>query len=448
MKLSFAINSSKSKPTSRSKPASGEPDADDPEAAPTSVAQFVTEFDPTKPLSSKPEKAVIAPIPNSDYIRRFKPTLPLPSAEDDPSQFCTEANFVLDTNTSADPSGLPFGLSIRSDKENGDEVREDGNGRARKREEGAENRILKRYKEDMQNLPDEGGPDEFKGTELGELAAALLRGYGWTEGKVLGRNKNREDTKIVDFKKRSGSYGLGFNPSTADPKKNRSGDWILPDSGAQEKRDKDNSKEREAERNSSRREEDLPRERIGSRQRKVENGDVRDERVGSRRKDEVERERSGSTRRREKDEERDKGSSRKKERESKREEHNETKVVRWLTSHIRVRIISKDFKKGRYYLKKGEVVDVVGPMTCDISMDGTRELLQGVEQGMLETALPKKGGAVLVLYGKHKGIYGNLVEKDLEEETGVIRDADSHELVNVQLEQIAEYLGDPAYLGY
>ncbi|KAF3327127.1 protein MOS2-like protein [Carex littledalei] len=448
MKLSFAINSSKSKPTSRPKPASGEPDADDPEAASTSVAQFVTEFDPTKPLSSKPEKAVIAPIPNSDYIRRFKPTLPLPSAEDDPSQFCTEANFVLDTNSSADPSGLPYGLSIRSYKENEDAGGMEENWRARKREEGPENRILKRYKEDMLTLPDEGGPDEFKGTELGELAAALLRGYGWTEGKVLGRNKNREDTKIVDFQKRSGSYGLGFNPSTADPKKNRSGDWILPDSGAQEKRDKDNGKEREAERNSSRREEDLPRERIGSRQRKVENGDVRDERVGSRRKDEVERERNDSTRRREKDEERDGGSSRKKERESKREEHKETKVVRWLTSHIRVRIISKDFKKGRYYLKKGEVVDVVGPTTCDISMDGTRELLQGVEQGMLETALPKKGGAVLVLYGKHKGIYGNLVEKDLEEETGVIRDADSHELVNVQLEQIAEYLGDPAYLGY
>lgn len=128
--------------------------------------------------------------------------------------------------------------------------------------------------------------DEFKGTELGELAAALLRGYGWTEGKVLGRNKNREDTKIVDFQKRSGSYGLGFNPSTVDPKKNRSGDWILPDSGAQERSKKDNGKEREAERN--RREEDLPRERIGSRQRKVENGDVRDERVGSRKKDEGE----------------------------------------------------------------------------------------------------------------------------------------------------------------
>jgi G patch domain and KOW motifs-containing protein len=222
----------------------------------------------------------------------------------------------------------------------------------------------------------------------------------------------------------------------------------LPDNAAQEKKVKDNGKDREKERNGSRKEENLERERVGSAKRKVENGNTRDERVSSRRNEEVERERSGRSRKDDKYEEREKGSSRKKEKESKREEYKETKVVRWLTSHIRVRIISKDFKRGKYYLKKGEIVDVVGPTTCDISIDETRELLQGVDQCMLETALPKKGGAVLVLYGKHKGVYGDLVKKDLEEEMGVVRDADSHELINVQLEQIAEYLGDPSYLGY
>jgi G patch domain and KOW motifs-containing protein len=287
--------------------------------------------------------------------------------------------------------------------------------------------------------------DELKGIELGDLAAALLRGYGWTEGKVVGRNKNREDTKIVDFQKRSETYGLGFNPSASDPKKNCSGDWILPDSAAQGKKDKDNGKEREKDRNSSGREEILERERVGSAKRTVDNGNTRDEKVSSWRNEEAERGGSGRSR---KDEEKVKGSSRVKEWESKREEYKETKVVRWLTSHIRVRIISKDFKRGKYYLNKGEIVDVVGPTTCDISIDETRELLQGVDQGMLETVLPKKGGAVLVLYGKHKGVYGDLVKKDLEVEMGVVRNADSHELLNVQLEQIAEYLGDPSYLGY
>jgi G patch domain/KOW motif-containing protein len=122
--------------------------------------------------------------------------------------------------------------------------------------------------------------------------------------------------------------------------------------------------------------------------------------------------------------------------------------VQWLRSHIRVRIISKDLKGGKLYLKKGEVVDVVGPYKCDISMDESRELVQSVDQDALETALPRRGGPVLVLYGKHKGAYGNLVQRDIDREVGVVQDSGSHELLDVKLEQIAEYVGDPGYIGY
>ncbi|TQD74684.1 hypothetical protein C1H46_039784 [Malus baccata] len=93
-------------------------------------------------------------------------------------------------------------------------------------------------------------------------------------------------------------------------------------------------------------------------------------------------------------------------------------------------------------------MDVVGPYTCEISMDGSRELVQGVSQDFLETALPRRGGPVLVLCGKHKGVYGSLVEKDSDRETGVVKDSDTHALLNVGLEQIAEFTGDPNDLGY
>ncbi|OVA11450.1 KOW [Macleaya cordata] len=131
-----------------------------------------------------------------------------------------------------------------------------------------------------------------------------------------------------------------------------------------------------------------------------------------------------------------------------RREKERSEPVSWLTSHIRVRIVSKDYRGGKLYLKKGEIVDVVGPKTCDISIDESRELIQGVKQDILETAIPRRGGPVLVLYGKHKGVFGNLVERDMEKETGVVHDADGHALLNVRLEQIAEYLGDPSYIGY
>jgi len=122
--------------------------------------------------------------------------------------------------------------------------------------------------------------------------------------------------------------------------------------------------------------------------------------------------------------------------------------VSWLTSHIRVRVISRDLKGGRLYLKKGEVLDVVGPTTCDVSMDESREIVQGVSQDFLETAIPKRGGPVLVLAGKYKGAFGSLVERDLDREMAIVRDADTHELLNVKFEQIAEYIGDPSLLGH
>ncbi|KAK1314535.1 Protein MOS2 [Acorus calamus] len=97
---------------------------------------------------------------------------------------------------------------------------------------------------------------------------------------------------------------------------------------------------------------------------------------------------------------------------------------------------------------KGEVLDVVGPTTCDIAMDGGKVVLDRVEQEMLETAIPKEGGNVLVLLGRHKGVFGRLMKMNTERETAVVRDADSHELLKVRLEEIAEYVGDPSELGY
>nr|AFK45447.1 unknown [Lotus japonicus] len=124
------------------------------------------------------------------------------------------------------------------------------------------------------------------------------------------------------------------------------------------------------------------------------------------------------------------------------------KQASWLTSHIRVRVVSRDLKGGRLYLKKGEILDVVGPATCDLSLDDSREIIQGVSQDLLETVIPRRGGPVLVLSGKHKGAFGSLVEKDLDREIAIVRDADTHELLKVKLEQVAEYMGDPSLLGH
>jgi G patch domain/KOW motif-containing protein len=120
----------------------------------------------------------------------------------------------------------------------------------------------------------------------------------------------------------------------------------------------------------------------------------------------------------------------------------------WLRSHIRVRIISKDFKGGKLYLKKGRVIDVVDPTTCDLLLDENGMVVQGVKQDVLETAIPKRGGAILVVQGKHRGVLGKLMERDSDKGIGVVQKEDTYEMLTLSLDHIAEFVGDPNELGY
>lgn len=397
MKLSFSISS---KPSSTRPPTSNPPESFNPSIDRTrdddnsAKPQFVLVFDPSqKPSSGDPSKLVIPPIPNSDiWSNKKTKSLPLPTAAEDSSQ---ESRFVLDTsgNGSTGPGTNRYGLLLRP---NGGEER--GTSISDSKEDPTKRRFLDATKD----LPDEELPD----VPVEGFGAAILAGYGWSEGKGIGRN-SKEDPKVFEYKQRSGTEGFGYVPQAPSAGKKSQKEEIA--AGFKSVNEKNSDA--------------VDRNKL-----KPDSGEKKEKRNTDRRHDESSRE-------------------------EKRTKYNVTPCiektpVRWLRSHIRVRIVSKKFGGGKLYLKKGEVVDVVGPTTCDIRIDGRRELVQGVDQGILETALPKSGGSVLVLYGKHKGVFGSLVERDSEKETGIVRDADSHALINVSLEQIAEYVGDPSDLGY
>lgn len=382
----------------------------------------------------------------------------------------TELGFELDTSSAAAGeagSEMSYGLNLR--KNDGDVIQSiasDGDENGRSRYVSAESVSMQRFKDELESLPDDQGFDEFKDMPVEGFAAALLAGFGWREGMGIGKNA-KEDVKIKEYERRAGKQGLGFVPDNNAPmrsskevevpKENRRDDPIVGktvrivggrDSGLKGKvvrkiEDKwvilklTNSEEEVkvniadiAELGSSEEERCLRKLKESKIQHTDKDKDSKkkrsrdDERRRDRREVDVETKRVSE-----------------KEKEGK-------KQVSWLTSHIRVRVISEDLKGGRLYLKKGKVLDVVGPTTCDISMDDSKEIIQGVSQDFLETALPRRGGPVLVLYGKHRGVYGNLVDRDLDKEIGVVRDADTHSLVKVPLEQIAEFIGDPSILGY
>lgn len=427
-KLSFSINSKQRPPRPSSRPVAAADDA--PRSASAPAQQFVTEFDPSQTLAaSGAPRAVIAPLPNSGNFLTHRPRKPssIPTPEEEAALAAESGgggpSFVLDTNNAPDDpsSSIAYGLTVRNGVAEAAAAKESEKAptpppapQAAADAAPAGDLMLRRYKEDMASLPDHRGIDEFNEMPVEGFGAALLAGYGWTEGKGIGRNNKTGDAKVVEYDRRAGTQGLGYNPSEADPRKTRSGDWTVgvkkaSENGSAKKRERD-SKDRTEERDSSARKKRSVDERAEKEARgKERNG--RDSREGTS---------NGSDTR---------------------------SKVRWLQSHIRVRVVSEKLSK-RLYLMKGKVVDVVGPTTCDIMMDDGSQLVQGVEQDMLETVLPRTNGRVLVLYGKHKGMYGHLVEKNSEEEIGLVEDADTKDIVRVRYDQMAEYTGDPELLGY
>lgn len=409
MKLSFSIPS-KSKSKSRVRLNSDG-------VVEGNLKEFVTEFDPSETLTHVKPKYVIPPI--EDRRRPYK-NIDLPLLSASGLQFEAEVPSV-DGHVS---DNITYGLNLRQNVE-------------ASKPERVEQMLLKSMRKDLESLPDAPDLQDFESFPVDGFGEALLAGYGWKPGQGIGL-KAKEDIKIVEYNKWSGNEGFGFNLHKPSVKGTTA---KVKQSGKSDK-PRDVSSVGKEVRTIAGRELALKGTTL---EKKLGSGTQEEVvKVGINEIDKVEKYRLVSKRSRETERE-----SRTEVRACKQNYRGQTREkASWLRSHIRVRIISKDFKGGRLYLKKGVVTDVVGPTTCDITMDETQELVQGIDQKLLETALPRRGGSVLVLSGRHKGVYGRLVEKDLDKETGVVCDADTQEMVDVKLEQVAEYMGDPADIGY
>ncbi|KAJ7003768.1 D111/G-patch domain-containing protein [Populus alba x Populus x berolinensis] len=436
-KLSFSIPS-KSKSKSKPKPVSDQPDNDN-------SKQYLTEFDPSKNLlPQNAQTPIILPIQNDYQPHKKMKNIHLPLHQDDSS---TDLRFEVET-LSSDPAAasdsISFGLNLRH------------SATTQTQDARNEDVLLEKLRYDLKRLPEDRGFEEFEEMPVEDFAKALLKGYGWHEGRGVGKN-SKEDVQVKQYTKRTDKEGLGFLAVSHDSKNKK-----------QRERSKDGLFLGKEVRVISGKKENLGLkgtvvERLGSdsialrveksgERVKVRVSDVAE--LGSREEERCLKELKSVEEKKPSDGDREQRRVNKRNVESRESlkmgngNVGKERGVQWLRSHIRVRIISKDLKGGKLYLKKGEVVDVVGPYKCDISMDASRELVQSVDQDALETALPRRGGPVLVLYGKHKGAYGNLVQRDIDREVGVVQDSGSHELLNVKLEQIAEYVGDPSYIGY
>ncbi|KAL2489873.1 Protein MOS2 [Forsythia ovata] len=462
MKLSFSLPSKPQSNRSKKPSESFSAANTGPSTANSSSKNYVTEFNSAEaPTGPDLKQKSIPPIPNQWRPNKKLKNLPnLPSLKSDGENSSLQFEVVPDGNPDSSDSSMAYGLNLR--KPSG----VNGGSADDRVEESISDLELRKLREDLEKLPEDTGIDEYTDMPVEGFGAALLSGYGWNKDRGIGRNA-KVDTKVLEVKKRSGRGGLGYegelpdnqngNNSNAgeafgsrDVRRNKRGD-------GKEKKGFDVGKEVRV----------VNGREMGMKGKIVEvrsGGDLlvlrmsrSEEKVKVRVKDVVEvgsAEEEKCLRKlkelkiKEKSSSNDKRDKTSKGKRGQEEERTGSERVNWLRNHIRVRIVSEALKGGRLYLKKGVVMDVVGPGVCDISMDESRELVQGVDQDLLETAIPKRGGKVLVLYGRHKGVYGSLLERDMEKETGLVQNADTQELVSVQLEQIAEYIGDPSEIGY
>lgn len=337
---------------------------------------------------------------------------------------------------------------------------------------------LQAFKEDLEDLPEQASLDDYATMPIEDFGAAMLRGMGWEEGKPVGRN-SKGLVAAVEFVPRSGRLGLGANAPVKEPPQKK---YIKPGE----------SRERPAEmvlaegpegksRNVKSLDEKLVKREVpGAREGKtmcvvdgrhrglvgrvlrlikeqgrsdrahlelVSSGEVVTVRcseladLGTREADaeqgkEKDRSRGdhGASRKRERNDhhggERD-SKIHKKERRSGKEE-----PKAWLYPNIRVRIVSKSFQGGRLYLKKAVVADVLSPRECVLELEGG-EVLSHVSQRVLETALPKRGGRVMVLLGPFRGNHGKLLEK--KGEAASVQLSEDFSLHNFTFDDIAEY---------
>jgi G patch domain and KOW motifs-containing protein len=116
----------------------------------------------------------------------------------------------------------------------------------------------------------------------------------------------------------------------------------------------------------------------------------------------------------------------------------------WLVPGIRVKIVDKRREGGRFYLKKGRIIDVQAPTLCDVWIDDLRESVVDVKQSQLETVVPPSVGTPLLVLqggGKLKGLKGKLLQRSVEAGVAAVQMVDDLSVHKLSLDDVAEWVG-------
>lgn len=277
---------------------------------------------------------------------------------------------------------------------------------------------LETFRSELATLPDEADSQAYDSMPVDAFGLAMLRGMGWKEGQVLGKNKTKKAVNAMEFIPRGVRLGLGAAPDSHNKKNRKKRDpvMVLPvqsDGRVRHVRALD--------------EELVPYNASGIKKgtkMKIQNGiheglictvletptdtsvpvQLSNDEVVQLSIEDLSEEITSRNKKR------------------KTEVLESSSVLNdeesWMLPHIRVRIIDKKLEKGTHYLKKGTIVDIVRPNVANIVLDSSQKLLEDVKSVSIETVIPKTlGSKVMVLTGEFRGQKGKLMDNTSDQKT-------------------------------
>jgi G patch domain/KOW motif-containing protein len=345
-----------------------------------------------------------------------------------------------------------------------------------------------KYREDVAWRPKEADVHSasWDAMPVEAFGSALLRGMGWQPGKGIGLNA-KGPAAAVEYIPRHQRLGLGATPKAPEPKK---GKWI-PKQGETREPKPDMVYRNE---DGVQKHRKLIDEKLELREKKIEPGaDIeivggrhagmrgvvrsmeemtgnvcielrngeevtskfadlvlfRDDADGdnSRRHDLTRSQGSSGKHKREKEHKHKKHKKEHKHKKHKSEKGTESSKDLWVATGLRVRIVDQDLGGGRHYNKKGVVQDVHGRKEILLQLDGsTRELVDGCSQSYLETIVPKPSAGdgralVMVVRGKSKGRYADVLERSSGENRVVVQLKHDDSVAELTMDDVCEYVG-------
>jgi len=337
-------------------------------------------------------------------------------------------------------------------------------------------------KEDLASLPPEATLEAYEAMPVESFGEALLRGMGWVEGKAIGR-MHREEVEARELLRRPIRLGLGAAPVPETNEKKiikpgesrKQADMVYVDEKGRVLNSKPVGKAAVERGEASHADLDVvvagktmhivqgrhaglkcevvmlePEDKGRSQRAKVRMlpsyetvivscKDLANNNIGSRKRSQEEADLDYYSKKKKK---KDRGKDRERDRDvSSSDDEEEGGGAAWLVPHVKVKIVDKKLKHGKYYLKKGCIIDVKAPTLCDVLLDEKDHVVEA-HQSQLETVVPKKEGTVLlVVAGEKKGERGKLLSRNNETGLAAVQLLGDFSIHKLSLDDVAEYIG-------